>query len=123
MFKAEIGTISAGLGGSVGCAVRLETRRSRVQPPAEVGNILLIMKYFLRSFSQVLLLVGQVTLACAGSNKKYLYNLFDVTSTPVTMNNGYSLICHGFIITPSRYKLSTPSRYKLVKTFPNTFDF
>ena len=23
----------AGLGGSVGCAVRLETRRSRVQPP------------------------------------------------------------------------------------------
>ena len=24
---------SAGLGGSVGCAVRLETRRSRVQPP------------------------------------------------------------------------------------------
>ena len=26
-------TCSAGLGGSVGCAVRLETRRSRVQPP------------------------------------------------------------------------------------------
>ena len=25
--------IGAGLGGSVGCAVRLETRRSRVQPP------------------------------------------------------------------------------------------
>ena len=25
--------ILAGLGGSVGCAVRLETRRSRVQPP------------------------------------------------------------------------------------------
>ena len=25
--------LSAGLGGSVGCAVRLETRRSRVQPP------------------------------------------------------------------------------------------
>ena len=24
---------TAGLGGSVGCAVRLETRRSRVQPP------------------------------------------------------------------------------------------
>ena len=24
---------SAGLGGSVGCVVRLETRRSRVQPP------------------------------------------------------------------------------------------
>ena len=24
---------NAGLGGSVGCAVRLETRRSRVQPP------------------------------------------------------------------------------------------
>ena len=24
---------AAGLGGSVGCAVRLETRRSRVQPP------------------------------------------------------------------------------------------
>ena len=47
----------AGLSGSVGCAVRLETRRSRVQPPAEVGNILswrLIMKYFLRSFSPFL---------------------------------------------------------------------
>ena len=26
-------TIIAGLGGSVECAVRLETRRSRVQPP------------------------------------------------------------------------------------------
>ena len=26
--------IEAGLGGSVGCAVRLETRRSRVQPPS-----------------------------------------------------------------------------------------
>ena len=25
--------LPAGLGGSVGCAVRLETRRSRVQPP------------------------------------------------------------------------------------------
>ena len=25
--------VYAGLGGSVGCAVRLETRRSRVQPP------------------------------------------------------------------------------------------
>ena len=25
--------ILAGLGGSVGCAIRLETRRSRVQPP------------------------------------------------------------------------------------------
>ena len=39
-----------GLGGSVGCAVRLETSST----PAEVGNILswrLIMKYFLRSFS------------------------------------------------------------------------
>ena len=34
--------------------VWLETRRSRVRPPAEVGNILswrLIMKYFLRSFA------------------------------------------------------------------------
>ena len=42
-----------GLDGSVGCGVRLETRRSRVQPPP-VGNILsrrLIAKYFLRSFS------------------------------------------------------------------------
>ena len=29
----DILKISAGLGGSVGCAVRLETRRSRVQPP------------------------------------------------------------------------------------------
>ena len=27
-------SIFAGLGGSVGCAVRLETRRSRVQPPS-----------------------------------------------------------------------------------------
>ena len=42
------------LGGSVGCSVRLETRRSWVQTHAEVGNILswrLIMKYFLLSFS------------------------------------------------------------------------
>ena len=32
--KVEIqGLGEAGLGGSVGCAVRLETRRSRVQPP------------------------------------------------------------------------------------------
>ena len=39
-----------GLGGSVGCAFRLETRRSWVQPPPRCfGNILswrLIMKYF-----------------------------------------------------------------------------
>ena len=27
-----------GLGGSVGCAVRLETRRSRVQPPLRSAN-------------------------------------------------------------------------------------
>ena len=27
------GTLDAGLGGSVGCAIQLETRRSRVQPP------------------------------------------------------------------------------------------
>ena len=41
---------NAGLGGSIGCAVRLETSST----PAEVSNILswrLIMKYFLRSFS------------------------------------------------------------------------
>ena len=30
---AKLIPIGAGLGGSVGCAVRLETRRSRVQPP------------------------------------------------------------------------------------------
>ena len=49
----------AGLCGSVGCAVRLETRRTWDQEvagstPTKVGNILswrLIMKYFLRSFS------------------------------------------------------------------------
>ena len=29
----RITIIRAGLGGSIGCAVRLETRRSRVQPP------------------------------------------------------------------------------------------
>ena len=29
----QVQTSAAGLGGSVGCAVRLETRRSRVQPP------------------------------------------------------------------------------------------
>ena len=42
----------AGLGGSVGCAVRLEEVAGST--PAEIGNILswrLIMKYFLRSFS------------------------------------------------------------------------
>ena len=33
MLSVEIFTqLAAGLGGSVGCAVRLETRRSRVQP-------------------------------------------------------------------------------------------
>ena len=32
-FSLEDKLIVAGLGGSVGCAVRLETRRSRVQPP------------------------------------------------------------------------------------------
>ena len=32
-FAARFQTTLAGLGGSVGCAVRLETRRSRVQPP------------------------------------------------------------------------------------------
>ena len=46
----------AGLGGSSGCAVWPEIRRSRVQPPprSQHCNILslrLIMKYFLRSFS------------------------------------------------------------------------
>ena len=30
---SNVHILSAGLGGSVGCAVRLETRRSRVQPP------------------------------------------------------------------------------------------
>ena len=47
-------SMMASLGGSVGCAIRLETWRSRVQPPSEVGNIhswRLIMKYFLWSFS------------------------------------------------------------------------
>ena len=29
----KISILVAGLGGSVGCTVRLETRRSRVQPP------------------------------------------------------------------------------------------
>ena len=29
---------TAGLGGSVGCAVRLETRRSRVQPPPRLAT-------------------------------------------------------------------------------------
>ena len=33
MFNYVITAARAGLGGSVGCAVRLETRRSRVQPP------------------------------------------------------------------------------------------
>ena len=45
---------AAGLGGSVGCAVRLETRRSRVQPlprSATFFSWILIVKYFLRSFS------------------------------------------------------------------------
>ena len=31
-------TYLCGLGGSVGCAVRLETRRSRVQPPPRSGH-------------------------------------------------------------------------------------
>ena len=33
VFKKLYLLSEAGLGGSVGCAVRLETRRSRVQPP------------------------------------------------------------------------------------------
>ena len=37
VFISSVSSLSflflAGLGGSVGCAVRLETRRSRVQPP------------------------------------------------------------------------------------------
>ena len=32
-FDHHTNACKAGLGGSVGCAVRLETRRSRVQPP------------------------------------------------------------------------------------------
>ena len=32
-LKSLVNKFTAGLGGSVGCAVRLETRRSRVQPP------------------------------------------------------------------------------------------
>ena len=32
-FFCLLNKFQAGLGGSVGCAVRLETRRSRVQPP------------------------------------------------------------------------------------------
>ena len=46
----------AGFSGSVGCAVRLETRNVG-STPAEVSNILswrLIVKYFLRSFSPFL---------------------------------------------------------------------
>ena len=46
-------SFSAGLGGSVGCAVRRDQEVAG-STPAEVGNILswrLIMKYFLRSFS------------------------------------------------------------------------
>ena len=46
-------TILAGLSGSVGCPIRLETRRSRVQPlpwSATFFSWRLIMKYFLRSF-------------------------------------------------------------------------
>ena len=31
-FKGKYMPVNAGLGGSVGCAVRLETRRARVQP-------------------------------------------------------------------------------------------
>ena len=31
-FKQDITVAAAGLSGSVGCAIRLETRRSRVQP-------------------------------------------------------------------------------------------
>ena len=44
----------SGLGGSVGCDVRLETRRSWVQPPPRAATFFrgdLIIKYFLRSFS------------------------------------------------------------------------
>ena len=47
-------TSSAGLGGSVGCAVRLETRRSRVQPPPRSATFFRedwSWNIFLRSFS------------------------------------------------------------------------
>ena len=56
----------SGLSGSVGCAIRLEIRRSRVQPPAEVGNILswrLIMKYFLVILSLPLIQEGQLSVS------------------------------------------------------------
>ena len=33
MLRSDCTDLDRGLGGSVGCAVRLETRRSRVQPP------------------------------------------------------------------------------------------
>ena len=36
----------AGLGGSVGCAVRLETRRSRVQPPPRLATFFRDHKIF-----------------------------------------------------------------------------
>ena len=43
--------VKAGLGGSVGCAVRLETRRSRVQPTPRLATFFRgDMKHFLRSF-------------------------------------------------------------------------
>ena len=36
--KSMCTNIVAGLGGSVGCVVRLETRRSRVQPPPRLAT-------------------------------------------------------------------------------------
>ena len=38
--------LGAGLGGSVGCAVRLETRRSRVQPPPQHSFVELDQEIF-----------------------------------------------------------------------------
>ena len=42
----------AGLGGSVGCTVRLETRRSRVQPPPRSATL---VEIDLEIFSMVIL--------------------------------------------------------------------
>ena len=52
-FVAEMLTKLASLGGSVGCAVRLETRRSRVQPLPRLATF--FVKIDLEIFSTAIL--------------------------------------------------------------------
>ena len=59
----------ASLGGSVGCAVRMETRRSRIQPPPRSATFFVEMDHEI--FSTVILslqLIQEGQLSVSGEN-------------------------------------------------------